>query len=395
MPLNSNPQPIQVHVDPLSYIAELQILSGNNAQTYNNDSKSFEPDRSLVPSLIMPAVSATDPNGEIVGAQDITSAKYYIGAPKADGSNLIVSGGDYIISDTGCPTHSLKVKANIPVNAPIEVFSVFTFVDKRIDKEVTIERSLPYYTALYESKNYSVKLNQPAQFTVDPLRVAGNTIEDKWLIPISAQLYSGYEAVPDANAAYFWQYLKSNVWTNMNPEEDFFIQTDLVNGRWPKNIVIDARMDNNLAIRCLACYYTGTYPTAPTNAELEARTTMNVCYPKSLTVQSIQTKGIKISPTMNTEATFEAIIFDNNKIFTGKDFLFQFEWLLKPTSTSNEVVIGTERTVSFIPAKLGVKIDYTASIRCRVKTVQQVCPVKDGDNYVTYNNQFVTIPLYV
>ena len=98
---------------------------------------------------------------------------------------------------------------------------------------------------------------------------------------------------------------------------------------------------------------------------------------------------------MNTEAVFESIMFDNNRIFTGKYFLFQFEWLLKPTSTAAEVVIGSGRSISFIPAKLGVKIDYTASIRCRVKTVQQICPVKDGDKYVTYNNQFVTIPLYV
>ena len=35
MAINTNVKDISVHVDPISFIADIEILSGNTAQTYN------------------------------------------------------------------------------------------------------------------------------------------------------------------------------------------------------------------------------------------------------------------------------------------------------------------------------------------------------------------------
>lgn len=101
---------ISVHIDPISFTADIEVLSGNIAQTYNNDSKEYEPDRSVVPCILMPYVVVSDPEGQMNGKRSITGVEWYEGAPKKDGSNRITNGDDYVISDTDTPTYSLKVK---------------------------------------------------------------------------------------------------------------------------------------------------------------------------------------------------------------------------------------------------------------------------------------------
>lgn len=131
MAINTNVKDISVHVDPISFIADIEVLSGNTAQTYNQDTKEYEPDRSLVPCVLMPYVQVSDPEGVMNGNRTITGVEWYEGVPKSDGSNRIANGENYVISDDGTPTYSLKVKKNVVPNTPIDIFAIFTVTDTR------------------------------------------------------------------------------------------------------------------------------------------------------------------------------------------------------------------------------------------------------------------------
>ena len=94
--------PFNVSVDPLSFVADIRILSGNNTQVYDRDSGSFTDDRTLVPLLILPWASVYDPNN-IMASGDVvlTGVEYYSGVPSL--ATLISNNADFIIGDTGCP----------------------------------------------------------------------------------------------------------------------------------------------------------------------------------------------------------------------------------------------------------------------------------------------------
>jgi len=385
MAIKSKQKQIQVHVDPISFLADLAVLSGNAAQTYNKDSDEYEPDRAVVPLLLMPYANVHDPEEEktMSGPQVITGVEWYEGAPKADGSNRIVDNEFYKISDIGAPAFSLKSKKNVDPNTPIEIHAIFTFTDKRTNREVKVERSKTLYTALYDSKNYSLKLNQPKQFTIDPVRLTTN-LDEKWLIPITAQLYSGKEPVADTNAAYFWQMMDNGLWRDINPAEEFFIDTDKVAGKWPKTIYVDARFITTIAIRCVGTYYDGTYPVSPTNEETSAATAIKVEMPPTLQAEIIQTKGVKQSSTMKTPVGFECKIYDNKTLIEGRDFLFDFVWLCKPSSVLPDIEIGRGRTIEFTPAKLGLTATSLASVRCKVLLYKGFYALTDSDGaYLT------------
>ena len=97
MAIQTQPKDVQVHIDPYSFLAEIQVLSGNPVQNYNKDTNDYEPDRSLIPCVLMPYISVQDPEGLMNGSQAITGAEWYEGAPKSDGSNRIVNNDDYVI----------------------------------------------------------------------------------------------------------------------------------------------------------------------------------------------------------------------------------------------------------------------------------------------------------
>ena len=206
MAIQTQPKDVQVHIDPYSFLAEIQVLSGNPVQNYNKDTNDYEPDRSLIPCVLMPYISVQDPEGLMNGSQAITGAEWYEGAPKADGSNRIVNNDDYVVSATGKPTYSLTVKKNVDYNSPIELHCIFSITDKRKNTQEKFERSTVLRTSIFDSNNYSLKINRPKGWTINPLEVIPNS-KGEWLYSITAQVYSGEDIVSDANAAYWWQVL--------------------------------------------------------------------------------------------------------------------------------------------------------------------------------------------
>lgn len=361
--IKTQPQEAIIHVDPFSFIADIQVIYGNPVQNYNKDTDSYEPDRSLVPCLLMPYVNVVDPEGVMDGLQKITGVEWYEGAPAADGSNRIVTGPDYIIGDVDTPAYSLKVKKNIEPDSPIEIHAIFTFTDKNRNQAVSIERSIILRTSLFDSQNFSVGIDVPKGWTVNPLEVTPDE-NGRWMQTINAQLYSGKEPVSDSNAAYWWQILEGGQWRDFSDDE----KNLFVSGDTTRSLVVDMRFVTNMTVRVRASYYTGSRPSAPTNDELQKSTTVNVQFPPTFRAVVRQTMGFKASPGMTGKVGYEVVLSDNNnEIGSDKDFLFSIKWYARSSKAGSvEKQIGSGRSISLTPSELGMDPLYPVSVYASV-----------------------------
>lgn len=387
---------ISVQIDPISFIAGIKILSGNSAQTYNQDSKEYEPDRKIVPCIIMPYVSVSDPEDMMNGLQDITGVEWYEGAPKQDNSNRITTNADYVISDEGTPKFSLKVKKNIEPNKPIEVFGIFTITDKRRNTEVKFTRSIPFYTAYYDIRNYSVRIDQPESLMIDPLKEKADS-QGRWMHSITAQLYSGATAAADDNAAYWWDVNDGSGWRDVTEKElAIFISGKNSDGTWNKTITYDARFIRNLSFRCHAKYYEGSQKPSDSESSSVAVCVVNVQISQTLDVQIKQTAGAKVNAKMTTPVSFEVVIMNKDSIIgDDKMDLFSVRWKLRTSKVGvADKVIGSGKTVSFIPASLGVSPSEVISVYAEVDIYSVTTIVEEQGKLVTEGGKGLTAKLY-
>lgn len=346
-------QSFQVQIDPLSFLAGINILSGNNVQSYNRDTSEYIDDRKLVPLLLIGWVSVFDPNGVMsAGNVPLTGIEWYLGVPGTN--NRIAATADYILSDTGCPIYSLKVKKNIDVNKPIEVYAIMSFTDTRTMKTATAERSIPLRTTYYDSTNYSVKLNQPSGFTVDPTRTKEDANGD-WPIELGAQLFSGKDAVLDANAAYWWYLLENSAYRLLDPVKDLFLMTKPVNGRLPKTIVVNGLFIDNASFKVRAAYHTGTPPASPPLDSIQSTTTLNVRLPVTAAAKMITNKGLYIAPGINQPIQCEVIIEDNAGVIANPSKYYFALWYAKAkTAGSVAKQIGHGLVLDTTSSEIGI-----------------------------------------
>lgn len=386
MPIKTQVQNANVQVDPLSFVADITILSGNNVQVYNRDIQEYVPDRSLVPMVILPYVAVSDPEEVMDGEQALTGVEWYEGNPKADGSNRITGNENYEISDgsvEGFPLYALKVKKNVPADNPMELFAIFFFTDKRKNTEVRVERSLPVYTSTYDSQNYSVKLTDtPKAWTINPM-IEKPDSEGRWMRTVTAQLYSGKNPVPDENAAYWWQVNDGSGWREFNDEElAVLVAGPEEGGHWSKALSFDARMiKGNISFRARAAYYLDEYPSAPISEELQVVTSINVEMPTTLRVETRQTKGARVKSDMSTPVAYEAMIsYNNTEVGEDKDDFFYIEWFGKSTKAgSKEQKLGVGRRIEFIPKNFGAEKGYGYTVYASVQLYSHYYAVKNED----------------
>lgn len=400
MALKTNSKVATVHVDPFSLSAGIQILSGNAVQVFNRESQEYITDRTLVPLLLLPVVNTLDPEGVMNGEQPLTGVEWYEGVPSADGSNRIVGNDDYEISSgtvENFPMFALKMKKNVDPNTPMEIFAIAIFSDKRRNTEVRVERSIRVYTSLYDAQNYSVKINQPKAWTIDPLRVIPDS-EGYWKFSMTAQLYSGKELVADEHAAYWWQIYENGVWRDITDDDlAVWIDGKGINEHWTKTLTFDARMiTGEVAFRVRAAYYEDERPPSPTSEELQDSTSIKVEMAHSLSADIRQNKGIKISPTLNTSVGYECVLSDNKGIVgVDKDHLFKIEWYARSEKPgSSEILLGEGRAIEFTPSVLGFEAAYTISIFALVKLYSGHALVMENDAAVMHNEAYVIQPTY-
>lgn len=388
MAIKTNVESITIHTDPLSFTAGLEVLSGSTVQTFNSDLSEYEPDRSLAPLVLMPFANAYDPENDSTFSGTISSAEWYEGAPDATGSNKIAEGTDYEIGDgtaEGFPEYALKVKKNVPVESPMEIYAVAWFNDTRTGKTVKFEASVKVYSHRYDSFSYNLKLtDQGEKWMINPLDEVAN-YNGEWLHTVTAQLYKGTEAVADANAAYWWDILDNGTWRSVTDDDiDLFLDCKDSSGNYVKTLKFDARMITEESFRCRAAYYEGTRPSAPTSGMMQVTTTVKVQMPEKMTFDIKQTKGAKVKTDLSTPVGFELVASTNKGPITDSQYgLLRIVWMAKSAkSGSTAKEIGEGRTISFTPNNIGMEAGYDVAVYAEVYLYSVHALIVDDGAYV-------------
>ena len=397
MPYKTRSQSVFTTVDPLSLHYGIETVSGNNVQTYNNESKEYEPDRALVPLILMPYVEAIDPEKKQGGRQTLTAVEWYDGVPAKDYSNRITAGTDYEIGDgtvTGYPKNALKIKKNVPADTPMQIFCIAKFTDVRTQQTVRVEMSAKVYTVVYESRNYKVTADCPPSWKIDPLK------ETSWLHTITAQLYSGSEPVGDAHAAYWWQ-VKENggQWREITADDEEVWITCKKDGVFTKTLTFDARMVKAASFRVRAAYYDTERPVTPADDSIVCETLVNVEMPASLSAEQIQTKGARVASDFSTKVGYKVEMFDNRNTVSDVQAgeLFQIRWKGKSSKTgSSEKFIDSGKSVEFIPKDCGFDASAVVSVWAEISIYEKYAVLTDDDGKTVTDDdgKIIIVPTY-
>lgn len=397
MPLKTRPQSVITTVDPLSLHYGINAVSGNTVQTYNNESKEYEPDRTLVPLILSPYVEVYDPAKVQNGKQALTAVEWYDGVPAKDYSNRITAGEDYEIGDgtvTGFPANALKVKKNVPADSPIQIYCIVKFTDKRTQQTVRVEMNVKLYTTVYESRNYKVTLDCPPSWKIDPLK------ETDWQHTLTAQLYSGSTAVDDAHAAYWWQVRDENgAWREITSEDEELWLTCKSNGIFTKTLTFDARMMKASAFRVRAAYFDSKRPVTPDDDAIVAETFINMEMPSSLSVEQMQTKGARQAYDFSTKVGFKTELFDNRATVTDTQAneLFQIRWKGRSAKAgSSETFIDSGKNIEFVPKDKGFDPSALVSVWADISVYEKHAVLTDdAGKFITDDNgAIIIIPTY-
>ena len=391
--IKTTPKDISVHVDPISFTHSIKVLAGNPVQTYNNESGEYQPDRSLVPCLLMPYAHVYDPEGMMSGDCEVTSCQWFEGSPLADYSNLITADtAGYTIGKTDTPKWSLSVEKNYDADTPVDIHCIYTIVDRRKNTEVKLEDMISFHTAVYETRNYNLRVDCPDNFIIDPLADHSTFGESKWLHTITAQLYSGKDAVPDANVAYWWQVSEDGAeFRDFSDDELNLVASGKdETGNWTKSLTFDARMFRKASFRVRAAYYTDVYPSAPADDAMQKTVTVKIQMPKSLKVDIRQTAGAKVSASLNETVKFECLLTTNSGNVTATS-LFKAVWMASSGKTGvADKKIAEGLTVSFKPSTLGFDKNYSMSVYCKVYAYAVHALVTSGGAAITNGGNYVT-----
>ena len=377
--IQSQKQYMSATIDPLSLSGGIRIVSGAAVQTFNAGTKEYEPDRSLVPLILQAYLSAGDPEGVQGGSQELTGVTWYEGAPSP--ANAISAGADYEIGDgtvTGFPKYALKVKKNVAHTAPLQLHCRMKFTDKRRQEERSLEASINLYTTFYDDAAYTLRLDCPGAWVVNPLK------ETTWRHTLTAQLYKGKEAVADAHAAYWWE-VKDDTGGWRSPDEKdlkVWIECKDSGGNFTKTLTFDARLFKTASFRVTAMYYEGPRPSVAGDSSVKGETTVRVSLPLTMRVDAVLTKGARMKYDFSTTAGYEANIYDNRKAVTDAQAgeLFQTRWKGKSAkSGTSEVYLDAGREISFVPKDKGFDPKYPVAVYPEVSTYKKHVVLTDAN----------------
>lgn len=388
MAIKTNPVTVSVYTDPPTITAHIVVLSGNNVQTYDSEALEYEPDRALVPLVLMPYVNLSYPGEPVSTDAEITAVEWYEGVPKGS-SNRITDGNGYEICDgteDGLPNGALKVTKNTPTESPVDLYATAYFTNKQTGSAMTITRRITMYSVVFKGHDYNLKLtDQPSKLVVDPLKETPGT-DGAWLHTATMQLYDGNDAVADANAAYWWEILDNGKWRAVTDDDiDLFLDCKDASGNFKKSLTLDARMVDKASFRCKAGYYEGIRPSAPSDSSVVAEFSVAVQLPETIDVRIRQCKGGKMGLALDTQVGYECTLYDNRGDLPAEKYeFFDIGWVAKSEAPgSREISVGEGSTVSFVPSQKGLQPGYGFNTWVAVRLYQKHAFVTDGDAYVT------------
>jgi len=192
---------------PLIVTRHFEVLGSALTQVYKAVELAYEPNRAITPTVILPMVSITDPDGVYPsGAANMAlgGIKWYIGGVDITTTQDYANGLYSIdLSDTAM-RGSLTVLKNVSSEAPILLSFRAVLPDTRRGINITVAiDGIMLSTQAVASDKYTLELNQPVEYVYNPLTGSGPEIT------FTAVAFRGADVIANNTAGITFQMLKN------------------------------------------------------------------------------------------------------------------------------------------------------------------------------------------
>ena len=254
---------ILISRDPLSYASGYTLLAGSPHQTYDPQARAYDPKRANVPLVVMPWVSADDPQGEHSGSCALkgVSAVYRHMAGGA-WTDTVIDNSDtarYFISEGAevrgvtAPRGAVVLMVDVPPTEAAVLLITATVTDAVDGLVKSFPMTVELTTKTASTVTYRLRASEefPVSLDLDPRDFAADASGSR-LLKLSVQLYGDNVAVADA--VYFWRMWQDGQWVKLSADNQLFLRTafvDAASGELPGSITVDLQWFDTL--RLMVC----------------------------------------------------------------------------------------------------------------------------------------------
>lgn len=350
MKLASKKKSLNINYRPLQASISMQVVTSvPDRQFYSAMDKSFTPDYTLTPLTLFPRCAAVDADSMSAPKainSELTNMKWYerIGGVQ----NLISSGTDYVITQTGDNRGQIQVKKNSSIANPITLEFSAEYVDARTNQVLKYTASKVIIVSDSSSPQPVLTLDSPDTVQWYPVRDVLNQT-------ITAKLMAGNKDITEDERVKFWWYrvLSTGALEEIvdgNGDNDWEIVS--VN----KNVLVVNRdfIGDEQTYVCKAAYReTGSLPSSPDLFDQSATTRIVRYIPRI----ECDFKGIVTGCPAGTSYIYpQGYVRDSKGVISSPEEWFKFIWLVKKPGASDYSKAG-EGVSPTIPFTEGMLLD--------------------------------------
>lgn len=235
---------------PLSFIFQVVEMGGSLMQKYDASSQSFIPNRLLTPFVLQPQLIISDPDGNIATADyvsqmvNVTWTLTLVAG--VNSTTLPATSDDTVNYVVDAETSRLTLYRNIQPQETLKISFHGEYIDRRRNEVHKFNWDRTCVTETQTDLNVTLDTGRwRGMVRLVPMRHWG-----QFGIPV--QLRNGPDDIPNARAAYQWQW-----WNPSTREfsEDFSEQPWLVGGEQTKEIIVDQDFIQDVTLRVKAIAY--------------------------------------------------------------------------------------------------------------------------------------------
>lgn len=231
---------------PLSYIFQMLELGGSYIQKYDTLTGTYAPNRALTPFILKPQLLISDPDGTLSTgdySSQLINVVWVVSLSVPGYPVALVSGGSINTYTIDATTKALSLYCNVvPGNVLTVEFSA-DYLDTRRGEVQHFDWSREITTEAQTNYNCSIDHGRwNGKMLLSPFKNWG-----RFSIPV--QMKYGNNDVPDADAAYQWQWYDgiNHTWSTDFTDEPWY-----VSGAQTKSITLDQAFIQDVLLRVRA-----------------------------------------------------------------------------------------------------------------------------------------------
>lgn len=190
---------------PLMITRHYEVIGSALTQVYKAVEMAYEPNRAITPTVVLPIVTVTDPDGVYpngLANRSLGNIKWYVEGVDIT-TTVDYANGLYSIDNSDSQARgALTISKNIPAEslALLSFRAVLPDTRRGINIDIAIDDIL-LSTQAVSSDKYTVEIDKPIEYIYNPL-VAGH------LITFSSIAYRGADVIPNSTAGITFSLLK-------------------------------------------------------------------------------------------------------------------------------------------------------------------------------------------